>query len=502
MRRDVSDRAVAAIVTATLIDFGIITSEDKSAVVDRQRIRREKEKVRKEVNQREESRINDDVIEGIYFDGKEIDTLVMKKDGDKHRQMKQKQEHIVVVSQPDGKFLTHVTPEGKAADPTTDALMEYADSNGLMKDVKVVGVDSTPVNTGWKGGILAKLEERRNEKLHWIICDLHTNELPLRHLMEKVDGKTSGNNSFKGPIGKALPNVENLSWNENFTPIKDGPGLPDMPDHVVNDLSSDQKYLFFVAKSIQDGKIHPQIKTMKPGPISHSRWLTMACRLCTLYLSNHGFTGKAEENLFILVFYVVTNYVPSWFNIKSTPSIASASHHILFQIQCLRYLPDTTRDIVRPFVKSWNAHPENLLVSMLCNEDSTLRTFAVQKIQKLRQGSDTGDTSVRSFRPPPLNYDAQNISELIDWNSVTVFESVLTCHLSLRELQNLIWDKLELPPFPTHTQSVERLVREMTVACGKLVGHDERDGFIRARMESRAKAPHSETKRDFAMLAM
>ena len=197
MRRDVSDRTVAAIVTATLIDLGIVTAEDTSAVVDRQRIRREKEKVRKEVNQREEKRISDDVIEGIYFDGKEIDTLVMKKEGDKNRQTKQKQEHIVVVSQPDGKFLTHVTPKGKAAEPTTDTLMDYADSNGLMKDVKVIGVDSTAVNTGWKGGIVAKLEGRRNEKVHWTVCDLHTNELPLRHLIEKVDGKTSGNNSFK-----------------------------------------------------------------------------------------------------------------------------------------------------------------------------------------------------------------------------------------------------------------------------------------------------------------
>ena len=153
---------------------------------------------------------------------------------------------------------------------------------------------------------------------------------------------------------------------------------------------------------------------MKPGPVSHSRWLTTASRLCKLYLSNHGFTGKEEENLFTLVFYVVTNYVPSWFNIKSTPTIANASHHVLFQLACLRFLPDTTRAIVAPYVKSWNAHPENLLVSMLCDDDPSERAIAVRKIQDLRQGRDSGDTTVRSFHPPTLNQDAQKLSELIN----------------------------------------------------------------------------------------
>ena len=137
---------------------------------------------------------------------------------------------------------------------------------------------------------------------------------------------------------------------------------------------------------------------------------------------------------------------------------------------------------------------------MLCDEDPTQRAIAVSKILELRQGEDKGNTSLRSFFPPALNFDALKLSELIDWNSITVYESILTCHLSINNIQNLIMNKLEVPPFPTHTQSVERLVREMTVACGKIAGHDERDGFIRARMESREQAPNSETKRDFAML--
>ena len=142
----------------------------------------------------------------------------------------------------------------------------------------------------------------------------------------------------------------------------------------------------------------------------------------------------------------------------------------------------------RVYLKSWSAHPENLLTSMLCDSDPTQRAFAVSKIRSLRNGQDQGDTSVRKFLPPPLNLEATNLSELIDWDSVTVYESILTCHLSNREIQDLIMRPLELPPFPSHTQSVERLVREVTDACGLISGHERRDGFIRARMASRKKS--------------
>ena len=47
---DEQGRGVAAVVYATLVDFGFITSDDKSCVVDRQRIRRAKLKFRQQAN--------------------------------------------------------------------------------------------------------------------------------------------------------------------------------------------------------------------------------------------------------------------------------------------------------------------------------------------------------------------------------------------------------------------------------------------------------------------
>ena len=60
------------------------------------------------------------------------------------------------------------------------------------------GGDSTPVNTGASGRIMHLLEVLLGRRLVRVICELHTNELPLRHIIEQLDGPTSGANSFTG----------------------------------------------------------------------------------------------------------------------------------------------------------------------------------------------------------------------------------------------------------------------------------------------------------------
>ena len=66
------------------------------------------------------------------------------------------------------------------------------------------------VNTGHKGGIIRGLEELLNRPLQRAICQLHANELPLRHLFQHLDGVTTGPKSFSGPIGLALAKCDSL----------------------------------------------------------------------------------------------------------------------------------------------------------------------------------------------------------------------------------------------------------------------------------------------------
>ena len=80
------------------------------------------------------------------------------------------------------------------------------DSSGLL----AVGCDAPVVNTGSKNGVIAQLELKRKRPLQRFICQLHANELPLRHLFQHIDGQTSGPSAFSGPLGKLIVQCENL----------------------------------------------------------------------------------------------------------------------------------------------------------------------------------------------------------------------------------------------------------------------------------------------------
>ena len=48
--------------------------------------------------------------------------------------------------------------------------------------LRAIGADSTAVNTGNKNGAIRLLECHLKRALHWFICGLHVNKLPLRHV--------------------------------------------------------------------------------------------------------------------------------------------------------------------------------------------------------------------------------------------------------------------------------------------------------------------------------
>ena len=158
--------------------------------------------------------------------------------------------------------------------------MKLLRDNAIDGGWKVVGSDSTSCITGNIGGVICLLEKSLGRRLMWSICLLHTNELPLRHLFTDLNGQTTGANSFQGVIGKMLPAVADMEWNPAFKPISAGPGLEELPEEVFRDLSSDQKYLCLVIQAVMSGVIPDKLKSLTNGPISHSRWLTLASTAC------------------------------------------------------------------------------------------------------------------------------------------------------------------------------------------------------------------------------
>jgi hypothetical protein len=238
-RYGVSDRAAASLATAVLIDFGIVSKQDQSFVIDKNKVHRERVKLRKCLQAEVEKPCES--ITSIYFDGKRDKTLIKVSKNDKWYSDTAIEDHYVLVAEPGGDYITHVTPiSGKSTDIANSILTTIREI-GSTDTIRAIGCDSTNTNTGCKAGVIRKLEIAFGHPVNWFICMLHVNELPLRHLFLHLDGRTSGATSFTGPIGKDLQHCEQKAT-VKFEKIDCGSNMPVLDDNVLSDLSCDQKY--------------------------------------------------------------------------------------------------------------------------------------------------------------------------------------------------------------------------------------------------------------------
>ena len=74
----------------------------------------------------------------------------------------------------------------------------------LNLNLSIIGSDGTATMTGPTRGCIAPLEALLRRPLQWVICLLHCNELPLRHVFKALDGTTKSPDSFAGVIGSHL----------------------------------------------------------------------------------------------------------------------------------------------------------------------------------------------------------------------------------------------------------------------------------------------------------
>ena len=293
------------------------------------------------------------------------------------------EEHITVLAEPGSRYLGHFSPTSGNAKDIADGLFAFCEEKQIdVTRIDSIGCDGTNVNVGWKSGILRRLEEKLKRPLHWIICQLHSNELPLRHLLIQLDGKTSGPRQFTGPIGRLLyeTNFENLQI-VDFQPIP--ADVIEIDEGYSTDLSSDQRYLFEMYQAVSTGVCQPSLASRKPGVMADSRWLTTASRALRLYVS----TEDPPENLKLVVLYVMQVYTPIWFRIKRQHDISHATLHVFETILKCQMLPLKVRDIVIPVVErnAYGAHPESILCAMISSSDKKHRELAWRRILRCRE---------------------------------------------------------------------------------------------------------------------
>ncbi|GBL91843.1 hypothetical protein AVEN_172765-1 [Araneus ventricosus] len=126
----------------------------------------------------------------------------------------------------------------------------------------MVECDGTAVNTRHNGGVICLLEREIARLLQWVVSQLHSNEIPRRHLIGHLDGPTTIPQEFSGPIGKMLSKCEHLPINESFLQIL---GIfPIIEKNVIDNFSIEQKYLWDICMAITSGQCSPSlaIKTL------------------------------------------------------------------------------------------------------------------------------------------------------------------------------------------------------------------------------------------------
>ena len=282
MRGGVSQRTMANILSSFVVDLGLATKEDPRLLVDHRKINREQEREMDRVTAKAEKWMRESGIDAIQFDGKEekAKAWVTLECGTKVvRHMKE--DHITLTDG-EGEFLMHFTREKvegvRAARVIALRIEGFFKTYGINSTVKMIGADSTNTNTECKDGTIVNLERLLGRRLMWSICLLHTNELPLRHLIEVLDGPTGSSNTLTGPAGRLLPNTQSLPYNPGFEAISCGEPLLVLPPDVVADLSWDQQYGYRMLQALEEGSVPLSLRIMVIRPLDHSRWLTTANR--------------------------------------------------------------------------------------------------------------------------------------------------------------------------------------------------------------------------------
>jgi hypothetical protein len=192
-------------------------------------------------------------------------------------------------------------------------------------------------------------------------------------------------------------------------------------------------------------------------------------------------------------------YAPMWFDVKINPSCGEGAKHLFRMISRTREFSVEVRQVIEPVIErnAYFAHMENLILSLLTDEDLNVRRNAKEKIMvaraKERDAIKTLPPNIRTFNVPKLNFNARQYNDLICPQELLA-EPPIMKNINVdndEELRNF------LSQFPCHTQAVERAVKLTTEAASKVCGEENRDGYIRATIESRKVVASFGTKRHY-----
>lgn len=232
-----------------------------------------------------------------------------------------------------------------------------------------------------------------------------------------------------------------------------------------------------------------------PGTLVHSRFLTTANRILRHYVSNDA----PSQKLITLVNFIMKVYAPMWFAIKSQENFKMGPKLIFNYIKWVREnFSKKIQSIIFEVVKrnSYFAHPENVLLSMLTDENETIRERAVYSILAARS---LVRPALRKFVKPKIDFTANNYYEMVNIDNI---EPPITKNRSEATLKECInnsenWVNAFIQKIPIHTQAVERSIKLVSSVCEEVIGEKNRNLRIYSAIASRAILPKTNSKKDY-----
>ena len=270
--------------------------------------------------------------------------------------------------------------------------------------------------------------------------------------------------TYTGEIGKQLEYCETFPV-QKFAAIKTE--MPQVSEETKRNLSTDQKYLYNIVVAVETEHVSEKLANLRPGKMAHSRWLTTANRVMRLYVS----VEDLSETLKTFSNCNSTVYAPGWFNIKMNPEAIRCLENLHKILQLCGELSENVLAIIKPVGQknTYFAHPENILIAMVSDNQPHVRELGWRRILKARR---KGCNGVRRFKIPQLTYASASYIGIIDWQANDITKPPLTKELTDAEIESHTSEKMTIsfPALPCHTQAVERMITLLTAAAQKVVG--------------------------------
>ena len=215
-----------------------------------------------------------------------------------------------------------------------------------------------------------------------------------------------------------------------------------------------------------------------------------------------------SEELKLMVKIILNFYAPLIFEIKENWHVSQGSIHYFNALMYSRNLLENEYPALHGKVlntlknNGFNAHPESLLISMVCDSDPKVKDMAVEIIKKKRETeAKSKSKKLRKFEVPKnINFKtSKNYYELIDFTKIkpSHFTSPpLLRNYSIEDLQTQNFTD-GFNKIPNHSQHVEYYVSLTSQSALKTTSDEKRHEFILNKCDMKEAFKIKSKKSDF-----